>query len=171
MAVTPEGRPLAVRVMLPVKPPTSVTVMVLVALLSLITETDAGEAVRVKLGAVLTVIEIFVLAVILPVAVSEAVAMAVWLPTGVVAVVVTVSVDVAADAPVTVAVGAEQVRPMGEPLASHAKLTCPVKPPEGVIVSVAIPLLPAVAVTGPLLVSAKLGTALTVTEVVWVALV
>ena len=50
VAVTPVGRPEAVRLTLPVKPFTSVTVMVLVPLAPWATETVFGEAERVKLA-------------------------------------------------------------------------------------------------------------------------
>ena len=56
----------------------------------------------------------------------------------------------------TLAEGAEQVSPLGEPLTAHAKFTWPVKPPEGVTVSAVVPLLPTVTVTGPPLLNAKL---------------
>lgn len=52
-AVTPPGRPLAARVTLPEKPPTAVTVIVLVPLLPWATETLVGDADSVKLGAVI----------------------------------------------------------------------------------------------------------------------
>lgn len=44
LAVTPDGKPEADRVTLPVKPPESVTVMVLLALLPCVTLTLEGEA-------------------------------------------------------------------------------------------------------------------------------
>jgi hypothetical protein len=47
-AMTLLGRPLAESVTLPEKPPTSVTVMLMVALLPWATVTDAGDAERVK---------------------------------------------------------------------------------------------------------------------------
>ena len=49
-AVTPLGRPDAAKVTLPVNPPTSVTVIVLVPLLPCVTVTLLGEAESVKLG-------------------------------------------------------------------------------------------------------------------------
>jgi len=49
-AVTPLGRPDAARVTLPVNPPTSVTVMVLVPLLPCVTDRLPGESESVKLG-------------------------------------------------------------------------------------------------------------------------
>ncbi len=47
---TPLGRPLVESVTLPEKPPTSVTVTLMVALLPWATDTDAGDAERVKPG-------------------------------------------------------------------------------------------------------------------------
>ena len=76
----------------------------------------------------------------------------------------TVSVEIAADEPVMLVVGAEQVSPVGEPVTMQAKFTWPVKPPEGITVSPVVPLLPAVTVIGPPLLSARLGAALTVIE-------
>ena len=77
----------------------------------------------------------------------------------------TVSVEVADDVPVTLAAGAVQVNPVGELLTAQAKFTWPVKPPDGVTVSPVVPELPAVTAMGPPLLSTKLGTAVTVTEV------
>lgn len=50
LAVTPDGNPDADRVTLPVKPPESVTVIVLVAVLPCVTLTLEGDAESVKLG-------------------------------------------------------------------------------------------------------------------------
>ena len=50
VAVTPLGRPDAASVTLPVNPPTSVTVMVLVPLLPCVTDRLLGESESVKLG-------------------------------------------------------------------------------------------------------------------------
>ena len=50
LAVTPEGKPEADRVTLPVNPPEGVTVMVLLALLPCVTETLEGEAESEKFG-------------------------------------------------------------------------------------------------------------------------
>ena len=50
-AVTPEGKPLALRVTLPVKPPAGVTVMVLVAVAPRLTVTAAGAAESEKFAA------------------------------------------------------------------------------------------------------------------------
>ena len=50
VALTPLGRPLAERVTLPEKPPTSVTAMLMVALLPWAIDTEAGNAERVKPG-------------------------------------------------------------------------------------------------------------------------
>ena len=79
-------------------------------------------------------------------------------------VVPTVSVEIADDEPVTLVAGAEQVSPVGKPVTVQAKFTWPVKPPEGVTVSPVVPLLPAVTVIGPPLLSAKLGATFTVIE-------
>ena len=76
----------------------------------------------------------------------------------------TVSVEIAADEPVTLVAEAEQVSPVGDPVTVQAKFTWPVKPPEGVTVSPVVPLLLAVTVIGPPLISAKLGAALTMIE-------
>lgn len=51
-AVTPLGNPEAARVTLPVNPPTSVTVMVSVAVLPCTTVRDVAEGASVKLGVV-----------------------------------------------------------------------------------------------------------------------
>ena len=53
-AVIPFGRPVADRVTLPVNPPDGATVMVLVAFAPCLTDSVAGEAARVKLGAFTT---------------------------------------------------------------------------------------------------------------------
>ena len=50
LAVTPEGKPEADRVTLPVNPPEGFTVMVLLALLPCVTETLDGDAESVKSG-------------------------------------------------------------------------------------------------------------------------
>ena len=86
-------------------------------------------------------------------------------------VVVTVNVDGVADEIVMLATGAEQVSPVGELLTAQEKLTWPVKPPDGVTVSVLVPLLPAVTVMPPPLVSPMLGAALTVIWTVVVAVI
>ena len=49
-AVTPLGNAEAAKVTLPVNPPTSVTVIVSVALLPCVTDNEAGDAARVKPG-------------------------------------------------------------------------------------------------------------------------
>src|SRR5580692_5601590 len=68
VAVTPLGRPEAASVTLPVNPPTSVTVIVSVALLPCASNRLVGEADNVKPAVTLgfTVREIVVLAVVLP---------------------------------------------------------------------------------------------------------
>jgi len=55
-AVTPEGRPEADRVTLPVNPPEGVTVIVLVPVPPCVTETLAGDAESEKFGAAAAVI-------------------------------------------------------------------------------------------------------------------
>lgn len=73
-----------------------------------------------------------------------------------------------ADEPMTLAEEAAQLSPVGELLTVQAKLTWPVKPPDGVTVSVLVPLPPAATVMPPPLVNPMLGAALTVMEtVVW----
>ena len=70
--------------------------------------------------------------------------------------------EVTADVPVTLAAGAVHVSPAGDPATEQEMFTCPVKPPEGVTVSVVVLLLPAVTVTEPLLARPKPGAAFTV---------
>ena len=133
-AVTPLGRPLAAKLTLPVNPPTSVTVMVLV------TPAPPGvivilpdEGASVKPGAELTVRATVVVAVKAPE----------------VPVIVTVVVPAVAD-PLAVSVSTlvvavlvglnDAVTPLGRPLAM--KLTLPVNPPTSVTVMVLVPTAP-----------------------------
>ena len=133
-AVTPVGRPVAVRVTLPVNPPTSVTVIVLVppARVGVMVKL-AGFGASVKPGPAVTV--------------SDTVVVAVKLPD--VPVTVTVEVPVAAEA-ATVSVSTllvvdevglnAAVTPVGSPDA--AKLTVPVNPFAGTTVIVLVPFAP-----------------------------
>jgi len=61
LAVTPLGRPAALRVTLPEKPPTSLTVTVSVVLLPWATETLAGDGVRPKPDAAPFTVTVWVL--------------------------------------------------------------------------------------------------------------
>ena len=71
-AITLLGRPLAESVTLPEKPPASVTVMLMVALLPWATDTDAGDAERVKLGAVIVYAAVATALLVKPLAVAIA---------------------------------------------------------------------------------------------------
>jgi hypothetical protein len=77
------GRPLAESVTLPEKPPTSVTLTLMVALLPWATDTDAGEAERVKPGCVATATATVALPVFVESSVEVAVIVAVPVPAGV----------------------------------------------------------------------------------------
>ena len=136
-AVTPLGSPEAARVTLPVKPPTSVTVIVSVALLPCVIESELGEAASVKLGVVfaLTLNAILVVAVCDP-----DVPVTVTVNAPVVAVLLAVRVST-----LLLVVGFvpnEAVTPLGSPDA--ARVTLPVKPPTSVTVIVSVALLPCV---------------------------
>src|SRR5208283_5524458 len=132
-AVTPLGKPDAVRVTLPVKPFSAFTVIVLVPLFPCTTLKLVGLADSVKLG--------------LGVTVSRTVVVAVKLPD--VPIIVTVDVPVAADA-LAVKVNAlvlvvgfgtnPAVTPLGNPDA--LRLTLPVKPFSAFTVIVLVPLFP-----------------------------
>jgi len=132
-AVTPLGRPDAASVTLPVKPPTSVTVIVLVPMLPCTMLKLVGLAESVKLDGAVTVRLIVVVAIKLPdvpVTVTVAVPMAAEL--------LAVSVSTLV---VVVGFGANAaVTPLGRPEA--ASVTLPVKPFAGVTVIVLVPLLP-----------------------------
>ena len=139
-AVTPLGRPDADRVTLPVKPPEGVSVIVLEPLVPCLTVKLEGEADNEKFG------------VATPVTVSEIVV--VWLNVPDVPVIVTVDVPVVA---VELAVNVTElevvvglvpnvaVTPEGRPEAD--RLTLLVKPPEGVTVTVLLPLDPCATLT------------------------
>lgn len=132
-AVTPLGRPVAVRVTLPANPPTSVTEMVLVVLAPSATESEDGEGEMVKPAAALTVSAMLVDAVSAPD----------------VTVMVTVDVPVAAVlfaesvrtlVPVVGLVAKAAVTPLGRPVA--ARVTLPAKTLAGVTVIVSMTLPP-----------------------------
>lgn len=134
-AVTPLGKPAAARVTLPVNPPTSVTMIVSVALLPCTTDNDVGEAASVKPGLFfgLTARPKLVLAVCDP-----EVPVTVTVKAPVAAVLDAVSVNTLLL--VAGLVPNEAVTPLGSPEA--ARVTAPVNPPASVtvIVSVAVPL-------------------------------
>ena len=139
-AVTPLGRPEALKVTLPVKPFTGFTVIVLVPLFPCVTVTELGFAVRLKFGATAAF------------TVRLNVVVFVKLPD--VPVMVTVTVPVAAEPlAVNVSVLVEAagfglnpaVTPLGKPEAE--RVTLPLKPSDGVMVMVLVPLLPWVTVT------------------------
>jgi hypothetical protein len=140
LAVTPEGKPEADRLTLPLKPFTGLTVMVLVPLPPWVTETLVGEADRLKsgVGAAFTV----------------RVTVVVWLKLPDVPVIVTVAVPVVAVPlavsvkvllPVVLAGLKLALTPAGRPEAD--RLTLPVKPLSGFTVIVLVPLPPCVTVT------------------------
>ncbi len=139
-AVTPAGRPVALKTMLLLKPPVGATVMVLLAVDPWLIARLAGLAVRVKLGGggatTVRVIEVvcdrvplipvMVTVPVPTVAVADAVNMSVLVPV----------VDVGLNVGVT---------PAGRPLA--LKATLPVNPPLGVTVIVVDAVVPRVTVT------------------------
>jgi hypothetical protein len=134
-AVTPVGKPVAVRVVAELKPPVLVMVIVLVPLAPWVTVSEVGEAAIVKFGAAVAV------------TVRARVVVAVRLPE--VPVMVTVEVPVVAVAlavrvstllPVVGFVPNVAVTPLGRPDA--ASVTLPVNPPASVTVMVLVPLLP-----------------------------
>ena len=139
-AVTPLGNPDADKVTLPVKPFEAVIVIVLVPLLPRVIVRLFGEADKVKFAAV----EAFTVRLI----------EVVWVKPLDVPVTVTVAVPVAA---VLLAVSVntleevagfglkDAVTPLGKPEAE--KVTLPLKPFDGVIVTVLVPLVPCVIVT------------------------
>jgi hypothetical protein len=163
-----------VKVTDPVNPPTGLTLIADVF-------PDVAPAAKVSVpgfapsdspgtgGVVVTVMVTTTLAVIVPVAASLAVTVAVYVFAGVAEVVATVSVDVAAAVPVTLAAGALQVSPAGDPATAQVKFTLPVKPPVGVTVRVDVVLFPTCTKSLPLLLSVKLPEDVTVTVTVWLA--
>lgn len=138
-AVTPEGRPEALKVVAELKPPVLVTVMVLVPLLPWVTVTEVGEALTVKFGVALelTVRARVVVAVRLP---EVPVMVTVAVP--VVAVAEAVNVMTLVD--VVGLVLNEAVTPLGRPEAES--VTLPVNPPTSCTVIVLVPLPPCVMV-------------------------
>jgi hypothetical protein len=136
-AVTPLGKPLAVKVTLPVNPPVSVTVMVSVPLLPCFTVRDVGEDESVKpaVGLALTVSAMVVVAVVLP-----EVPVTVTVAEPVVAVELAVNVrtlELAEDVGLN-----EAVTPLGRPDAVN--VTLPVNPSTSPTVTVSVALLPCV---------------------------
>jgi hypothetical protein len=130
-AVTPLGRPAAARETVPEKLPTTVTVIVLVPLLSCATETLAGEADSVKLGAAATVKATIVDSLNVP-----EVPVMVTL-TGPPTVAELVAVSVIALEPAVVGLGLNAaVTPLGRPEAE--KVTLPENPLAGVTVMVSM---------------------------------
>lgn len=132
-AVTPLGRPEAASFTLPLNPPAPVTERLLVPLLPLLIDNDAGEAVSVKLGGTLTVRLTVVDAAKLP-----EVPVMVTVAAPVVAALLAVRVSTLVLAVGLVAKAA--VTPLGRPVA--ASLTLPVNPPAPVSEMVLVPLLP-----------------------------
>lgn len=135
--VTPVGWPLALKVTAESNPPVAVLVMVDVPELPCTTETEVGEAERVKptTGAAVTVSETEVVFVVLP---EVPVTVMVYVPVAVVEATVNVAVEV--PAPV-IEVGLKPtVTPVGWPLAVNA--TAESKPPVTELVMVDVPELP-----------------------------
>lgn len=135
VAVTPEGRPLALSVVAELKPPVLVMVMVLVPLAPWFTVTEVGDAEMVKFGdvVVVTVRATVVVAVSVP---EVPVIVTVEVP--VVAVLLAVSVITLV--PVVGFVPNVAVTPLGNPDA--ARVTLPLNPPTSVTVIVLVPLPP-----------------------------
>jgi hypothetical protein len=134
-AVTPLGRPDAARVTLPVNPPTSVTVIVSVALLPRVTDKVGAEGASVKLAAGLTVSAMEVVAVRVP-----DVPVMVTVAAPVVAVLLAVSVSTLL--PVVGFAPNAAVTPLGRPDA--ARVTLPLNGLTSVTVMVSVALLPRV---------------------------
>lgn len=132
-AVTPLGRPEAVKLTLPLKPLSGFTVTVLVPLAPCVMVKLVGDAESVKFGGGLTVRERVVEPDRLP---DEPVTVTVALP--VVAVPVAVSVRVLV--PVVVVGLKEAVTPRGKPDAD--KLTAPLNPVSGLTVMLLVPVAP-----------------------------
>jgi hypothetical protein len=135
VAVTPEGKPDADKLTLPVNPPEGVTVIVLFPLLPWTTVTLEGEAESEKFGVAtaFTVREIVVVCVSVP-EVPVMVTFAVPVVAALLAVNVTTLVPVVGLVPYVA------VTPAGR--AELDSVTDPVNPPEGVTVIVLFPLLP-----------------------------
>jgi hypothetical protein len=135
VAVTPLGNPEAARVTLPVNPPTSVTVIVSVALLLRVTARVDADGASVKPDVGFTVSAMVVVAVTLP-----EVPVIVTVAAPVVAVLLAVRVSTLL--PVVGLVPNVAVTPLGNPDA--ARVTLPVNPPTSVTVIVSVALLPRV---------------------------
>ena len=138
-AVTPLGRAEADSVTDPVKPPESVTVIVLVPLVPCFTVRLAGDAEREKLG----VATAFTVSEMVVVWVSEP-EVPVMVTVEVPVVAVELAVNVTALVDVVGLVPKLAVTPEGN--AEADRVTLPVNPPEGVTVIVLLPLLPCVTV-------------------------
>ena len=135
VAVTPAGKPLALNATLPLKPPEGVTVTPSVPELPWLMETPADVAVREKSGltGTVTVTLICVAAESVPL---EPLIVTVAVP----AVAVVDAENVTVLEPVVDAGLKEAETPAGNPLALSA--TLPLKPPEGVTVTLSVPELP-----------------------------
>jgi len=163
LAVTPEGKPLALRATLPVNPPEGVTVNVLVPVAPWVTVALVAD--REKSGVCATVtfrltVVVWVSDPLVPVTVTVAAPVVAVLE----AVKVTVLVPVV-DAGLKLA-----VTPEGKPLALNA--TLPVNPPAGVTVTLSVPELPWVIEIAAVVAAREksgLGGALTVTLIAVVA--
>src|SRR6202451_1539253 len=139
LALTPDGRVLALRDTLPVRPPTKVMVIVLVGFDPGGRLIAAGDTQIVKFGSAVTVrlsIVLSVVAPLVPVTVTVAV------PT--VAVADAVKVSVLPDDPVTEVGLKAAVTPTGRPVAVRA--TVPVKPLKGVTVMLLVAVVPCITV-------------------------
>lgn len=142
VTVTPAGWPLAEKVVAELKPPETVVVMVDVPLAPCATDTEEGEAASVNGGGAVT------LRITLDVWVSPPpvpVTTIVCVPVATVAATVMVMVDVP-EPGAAIEVGLKlTVTPAGCPLAESA--TAELKPPETAVVTVHVPVLPAITET------------------------
>lgn len=158
VAVTPVGKPVAVSVTAPVNPPTSVTTIVPVPLAPGVTESVAGDAASVKLGAAVIINCTVADAVIVPEAPvmvsAEVPGVAELLTVNVIVQVLLFGVPKLAVTPIGRLPGMEQV-------------TLPVNPFKSVIVKVRVTVDPATTESvGDDGVSVKLGGPVTVTKIV-----
>jgi hypothetical protein len=131
LAVTPDGKPLAANVTVPLKPPVGVTVIVLVPVPPCVTLAAVAESEKLADGFTVRV------------------SVAVLLRVPLVPVIVTVAAPVVAlleAVNVTTSPLKLAVTPDGKPLAVN--VTVPVKPPVGVTVIVLVPVPPCVTVAG-----------------------
>jgi hypothetical protein len=133
VAVTPVGKPDAARVTAPVNPPTSVTIMVSVALLPAVTDSAAAETESLGPPSAVTVSAIVVDVVSVP---EVPVIVAAEVP----AVAVLLAANVTTLAPVVGFVPNVAVTPLGNPDA--ASVTLPVNVPISVTAMVSVPLAP-----------------------------